>query len=192
MQLLETIKIEEGEICNISYHQERFDRSRNTLFGIHEPLILSNIIKAPPHGLHRCRIVYSDSIHSIEYLPYHAKEISTLVIVASDIEYTFKYENREELDTLLSNAAHADEIIIEKEGYLTDTTIANIAFYDGKKWMTPSEPLLKGTMRAKLLNEKFLTKTKIKKEDLACYTHVALMNAMIGFKVLNINPTQIC
>ena len=38
---------------------------------------------------------------------------------------------------------------------------------------------------AKLLDEGFLHTRKIKKEDLKNYTQVALMNAMIGFKILN-------
>jgi len=60
-----------------------------------------------------------------------------------------------------------------------------------KQWFTPEEPLLQGTMRAKLLDEDFLQTRQIKKSDLKNYTHVALMNAMIGFKVLNIDPAQI-
>jgi len=78
-----------------------------------------------------------------------------------------------------------DEIIIEQNGYLTDTTIANIAFYDGERWITPAKPLLKGTMRAKLLDEGLLHEKEIKKEDLKNYSQVALINAMIGFKILN-------
>ena len=78
-----------------------------------------------------------------------------------------------------------DEVIIEKEGYLTDITIANIAFYDGEQWFTPENPLLKGTMRAKLIDEGFLHKREIRKKDLDNYTQVALINAMIGFKILN-------
>ena len=109
----------------------------------------------------------------------------TLKVVTSDIIYNYKYANREELNILLQKQHDADEIIIEKEGYLTDTTIANIAFYDGKQWFTPEKPLLKGTMRAKLLDEGFLHTRKIKKEEISDYTHVALMNAMIGFKILN-------
>ena len=82
----------------------------------------------------------------------------------------------------------ADEIIIEKDGYLTDTTIANIAFYDGTKWLTPLNPLLKGTTMTRLLDEGLLHPKKIKKEELTNYTYVALMNAMIGFKIIkNVN-----
>ena len=75
-------------------------------------------------------------------------------------------------------------MIIEKKGYLCDTTIANIAFFDGKQWFTPTHPLLKGTMRQKLLDEGFLETKKIKKDNLSDYSQVALINAMIGFKIL--------
>ena len=183
--LLETIKIEDGEVFNLSYHQARCNESRKALFASTDTLDLSSLIQAPPKGLYRCRILYDEKIHSIEYILYSPKEIHTLKIVSSDLEYTHKYANRDALNKLLQTQPDADDILIEKYGYLTDTTIANIAFYDGKQWFTPEKPLLKGTTRAKLLDEGFLHTKKIKKEDLKNYTQVALMNAMIGFKILN-------
>ena len=183
--LLETIKIEAGEVFNLSYHQARCDESRKALFNSKNRLDLSTLIQAPSEGHYRCRILYDEKIHSIQYIPYSPKEIHNIKIIPSNITYNYKYANREELNTLLQNQKDIDEIIIEKEGYLTDTTIANIAFYDGKQWFTPEEPLLKGTMREKLLDEGFLHTRKIKKEDLKNYTQVALMNAMIGFKIIN-------
>jgi len=185
--LLETIKIEDGKVHNLVYHQQRCDQSRQTLFGSKDRLALSSQITAPKEGLYRCRIVYGEKIHSVEYIPYTPKEIHSLKIVSSDIDYAHKYANREALDALHIAQPDVDEVIIEQEGYLTDTTIANIAFYDGKQWFTPKKPLLQGTMRAKLIEEGFLKTENIRKEDLTKYTHVALMNAMIGFKVLNIS-----
>ena len=185
--LLETIKIEDGKVHNLFYHQKRCDLSRHTLFRSPDTLELSSQIKAPKEGLYRCRILYAEKIHSIEYIPYTPKEIYSLKIVTSDIKYDLKYANREALDTLRISNPNVDEIIIEQEGYLTDTTIANIAFYDGVQWVTPKKPLLEGTMRAKLIEEGLLKTENIRKEDLANFTQVALMNAMIGFKVLNID-----
>ena len=183
--LLETIKIEDGEVFNLSYHQARCDESRKALFDSTDRLNLSSLIQAPPKGLYRCRILYDEKMYSIEYIPYSPKEIHTLKIVSSDLEYDHKYANRNTLNKLRQSEPDADDILIEKHGYLTDTTIANIAFYNGKQWFTPEKPLLKGTMRAKLLDEGFLHTRKIKKEEITDYTHVALMNAMIGFKILN-------
>lgn len=110
--------------------------------------------------------------------------------MSSDIEYDHKYANREALDALRIAHPDTDDVIIEQEGFLTDTTIANIAFYDGKQWITPKKPLLRGTMRAKLIDEGWLKTKDIRREDLPKYTHVALMNAMIGFKILNINTIK--
>jgi len=186
--LLETIKVEDTQAQNLSYHQKRFDKSRKALFGCEADIDLSALIKAPSSDLYRCRISYDSQIRSIEYLPYKAKEIHSIKIVSASFDYRFKYANREAFTTLLQRFPQADDILIEKEGLLTDTSIANIAFYDGEKWCTPHRPLLEGTMRAKLLDEGFLHSMPIYKERLSDYTHVALMNAMIGFKILK-NPT---
>lgn len=189
--LLETIKIEDGEIYNLSYHQQRCTKSRQILFNSLDVLDLSSFIDAPKTGLYRCRILYGEILHSIEYIPYTPKEIQSVKIVSSDIEYSLKYANRDALNALLESNKDVDEVIIEKEGFLTDTTISNIAFFDGEQWVTPVKPLLEGTMRAKLINEGFLQPREIKKEDLQNYSKVALMNAMIGFKILNIEPYKI-
>ena len=183
--LLETIKIAEGEIGNLPYHQDRCDQSRQRLFQSADILDLASLIQPPQTGLYRCRILYGEKLHSIEYIPYVPKEINSLKIVPSNIDYPFKYANRDALSALLESNQEVDEVIIEKEGYLTDITIANIAFYDGDLWFTPENPLLQGTMRAKLIDEGFLQKREIRKEDLDNYTQVALINAMIGFKILN-------
>jgi 4-amino-4-deoxychorismate lyase len=189
--LLETIKIEDGNIKNISYHQNRFDKSRRELFNSTHKIDLLSLIKTPPKALFRCRILYDESVKSIEYIPYKERKIEKLKIVPSNIEYNYKYANRDELNSLLEGWGEYDEIIIEKNGYLTDTTISNIAFYTNGKWFTPTTPLLKGTMRAKLLDDGFLHKKEIKKEDLKNYSQMALMNSMIGFKILNKHTIKI-
>ena len=183
--LLETIKIEDGKIHNLPYHQQRCNYSRKMLYNTQNILDLSLYIVAPKKGLYRCRILYNTTLHSIEYIPYKAKEIHMLKIVSSDITYTHKYANRKPFDTLLKRYANFDEIIIEKNGFLSDTTISNIAFYDKQKWVTPSSCLLKGTMRQQLIDKGFLHTKEIKSKDLLQYTKVALINAMLGFKELN-------
>ena len=188
--LLETIKIEEGEIHNLSYHQARCTKSRQKLFNCYDILDLSAIIDAPKTGLYRCRILYAETLHSIEYIPYVPKKIETLKIVSSNIEYSFKYANRDTLNALLEANRDVDEVIIAKNGLLTDTTLSNLAFFDGKKWFTPEKPLLEGTMRAKLIDEGFLQTKEIRQNELSDYSQVALINAMLGFKILNIDAIQ--
>jgi len=183
--LLETIKIEDGLIFNLEYHQKRCTQSRNELYDCPHELLLKEHINVPKKGLYRCRVVYDEKIKSIEYIPYTPKEILSLKVVSSSLDYHLKYAQRETLDQLLAQHPDVDDVIIEKEGYLTDTTIANIAFFDGDTWYTPSTPLLPGTMRQKLIDDGFLQTRHIKKTDLHLYSQVALINAMIGFKILN-------
>jgi len=181
-ELLETIKIEDGQIFNIEWHNRRFNRSRLELFGEKKELYLQEYLKnLPQEGLYRCRLLYAQSISSIEYIPYQAKTFSTFKVVPSQMDYQYKYSNRKTLDLLVEK--DYDEIIIEKNELLTDTSIANIAFFNGHTWSTPKTPLLEGTTRERLLNEGFLELKDIKKEDIKKYSHFALMNAMIGFQI---------
>lgn len=182
--LLETIKIDKGDIYNLFYHQQRIDKSRCALLGKIEQLKLSSYIQPPKNGLYRCRILYDTKIQSIEYIPYKSKPIQRVKIITSTLNYDYKYANRDLLNALLPPDDTIDDILIEKNGYLTDTTIANIALYTGKEWVTPKKPLLEGTMRQKLLDSHFLTTANIKKEELQNFSHIALMNAMIGFKIV--------
>jgi len=179
--LFETIKIENGQIENIEWHNQRCNKSRAELFNAKALLNLETFITPPLTGLYRCRITYKHNIHSVEYIPYTPKIFNEFTIVKSQIDYTYKYDDREELNNL--QKLYKDEIIIEKDGFLTDTSIANIAFYNGQEWLTPKTPLLAGTMRAKLLHNRLLISKDIKKEELQNFSHFALMNAMIGFQI---------
>ena len=180
-KLFETIKIEDGQIFNLKWHNQRLNRSRLELFSLYKPLNLADYIDPPHQGLYRCRVLYDVEIKSVQYLPYKPKAFKTFKIVQSNLEYNYKFDNRSELNNLI--VKDYDEIIIEKNALLTDTSIANIAFYDGSNWLTPKTPLLKGTTRARLLDKNFLKLENIKKEHIQNYSHFALMNAMIGFQI---------
>lgn len=185
--LLETIKIENGNIQNLPYHQARCDKSRLTLLGTKTPLKLAEIIHPPLEGIYRCRVLYDEKLVSVEYLPYEEKKITTLKLVSSKIDYPFKYADRSALNALLTSHIDADEVIIVKDGLITDTTISNLAFFDGEQWFTPQTPLLEGTMRAKLIDEGVLIPQHINPSALSGFLKVALINAMLGFKILDIH-----
>jgi len=180
-KLFETIKVENGKIFNLKWHNKRLNSSRLALFSETKEIFLENYLSPPLQGLFRCRVVYQQEIDSIEFIPYAPKEFSSFKIVSSNIDYSYKYDDRKKLNALLEPSF--DEIIIEKDGLLTDTSIANIAFYDGENWFTPTTPLLAGTTRARLLNEGFLKLKNIEKENIKSYSYFALMNAMIGFQI---------
>jgi len=182
--LLETIYIKNQNARNIKYHNRRFNQTRKELFGIKSQLDLLSVISPPTDEIYRCRIIYNRDIKSIDYIPYKTKEIKTISFVNSQIDYKYKYENRDEINSLVN--PNSDEVIIIKDNLITDTTIANIAFLDkNRKWITPHKPLLNGTTRQRLIDIGFLYTRDIQKDDIFNSHSIALMNAMVGFKIIN-------
>lgn len=192
--LLETIKITDGKPQNLDFHQDRLESAQKSLFGLKKFELLPESIKVPEFaqkGLFRCRVLYAEKIKKIEFLPYNFRQIKTLRLVESNaIDYSYKYANRRELESLFNQKGDCDDIIIVKNGLITDSFAANLVFYDGAKWCTPDSPLLKGTKREKLLAEKTISACKIEVGDLQKYTRVGLINAMIEFNTMPVFPIE--
>jgi 4-amino-4-deoxychorismate lyase len=184
-RLIETIRIQDRKLQNISFHNERVNRSRKELFGINQGLDLENIIGIPSSlskCRYKCRILYSNEIISITFSEYSIKKLNTIQIVEDDtIEYAYKFDDRSRIDKLKSENK-SDDILIIKNRFATDTSYANIVFWDGGRWITPSSPLLKGTMRSKLLHENKIHEEEIRKSDIKLFKSARIINAMIGLE----------
>jgi len=184
--LLETIKIKDKKIYNLDYHNRRFNYSRKILFNAEDYIDLDEIIIIPGYvsdALYRCRIIYDSEIRKAEFLPYSLRKIKSLKIIHSDsIDYRFKYENRSALNELVKMKENCDEILIIKNNRITDTSVSNIVFFDNDKWFTPAGPLLKGTKREKLLEQKIIFEEEILLEDLKHFTKARLISSMIEFE----------
>lgn len=68
-----------------------------------------------------------------------------------------------------------------RDGLITDSYYANVALSNNGTWYTPEYPLLRGTMRTKLLSKGKLTVKNIATTELHTYDKVRLFNAMIPF-----------
>jgi len=185
-KLLETIKAEDGKLFHLEYHQKRVEASlENTNFSLDE------ILKAPQSGLYRCRVVYDANGYEVSYHHYVKRSIKRLKLVYDDkIEYSKKYADRSSLDALYEQKLECDDVLIVKNGLITDTTIANIAFKCGTQWITPKKPLLHGTTRARLLESKALIEKDIRVDELSGFSEVALMNAMIDFDIIPLKNVE--
>ena len=183
-QLVETIRILNGRVYNIDKHNNRFNKSRASLYNIYKPIDLRKYIEVPSNykkGLVKCRILYDQNIESIEFHHYKPQSINSLKCVPSDIEYNFKWTDRKLLKQLLLKKGTCDDILIIKNQKVTDTYIANTAFFKGGKWYTPAQPLLKGSQRARLLEKERILEKDILYTDLNRYAKVAIFNAMLPF-----------
>ncbi|MEW6654557.1 MAG: aminotransferase class IV [Bacteroidota bacterium] len=181
-RLLETIKLSGRRLCNLEYHQKRFNNARRDLFGLNDEIDLSSTIKIPAsvsESVFKVRVLYSQIIRDIEFHPYSIRNISSLQFVNGDeIEYNYKYEDRSSLQKLLCKCT-ADEILIIKNGFLTDTSYSNVVLSKDGKFYTPSTYLLNGTKREKLLNDKILLEKDITLQDIPKYEKIFLINSMI-------------
>ena len=181
---LETIKAIDGEVQHLLYHQKRYEGVLNSL-AIKNVHNLKEILNPPKKGLYRCRVVYSTKDIKVEYIPYIKRQVQKLKLIESNtIEYSKKYADRKELDSLFLQKGEGDEIIIIKNGFVSDTSIANLAFFDGDLWLTPKTPLLEGTTRARLLEKSKIFEKDIRVEDIFSFKKIALMNAMIDFDII--------
>ena len=130
----------------------------------------------------------AEGIEQVEYIPYVMRCIQSLQIVTDDaIDYSYKSTDRSALNALLAQRGNCDDIIIVKNGLVTDTSFTNIAIYDGTHWLTPRTPLLAGTQRARLLDEGSIQVADITPDMLRQAQRVRLFNAMTSFEVNRIS-----
>lgn len=188
--LLETIKCKDGQLFNIKFHQARFEKAQKEYFGISPKIKLNKEIAVPEfakNGLFRCRVTYSKQIVSIEFIPYQFQKINSLKLVeGNEIDYRYKYSDREKLNQLFEKRGNCDDIIIVKNRCITDSFVANLIFFDGEKWWTPDPPLLSGTQRARLLEQGKIFECRITTQDLSKYKKVGLINALNNFEDMQI------
>ncbi len=180
--LLETIKCKDGKLCNLELHQVRLENAQREYFGVLQNSKLTEEIIIPEfakNGLFRCRVTYSKQIEMVEFFPYQYRKINRLKLVEdNEIEYRYKYADREKLKLMFEKRGNSDDIIIVKNDCLTDSFAANLIFFDGEKWWTPDTPLLPGTQREKLLKEGKIFECRIFIDDLSNYKKVGLINAL--------------
>ena len=181
---IETLPIRNAQLPELSYHQTRMDRTRQYLYGLAEPLLLENAIALPPlldaSLIYKCRVTYGEWIEKVEFEPYRPRAIRSLKLVQADhLDYAHKYADRRAINNLFAQRADADDILMIRDGLLTDTSYANIALYDGTRWFTPARPMLPGTQRARLLRNGILYPADIRPTDLANFQTIRLINAML-------------
>ncbi len=177
----ETVRIEGRRIHNRIWHNRRLNRTLYDRFGIRSDYDIADYIDLPSDdGLYRCKLLYGPAIGAVTLTPYRRRRYRSLQCIDAEISYSYKSTDRSAIDALFSRRGESDDIIIVRDGLLTDTSIANIALFDGLHWYTPEVPLLEGTMRASLIDAGLLRTRRIDRGFLRKSTEFALLNAMTG------------
>jgi Branched-chain amino acid aminotransferase/4-amino-4-deoxychorismate lyase len=184
-RFIESIKLKDGVFYRLKFHQARIDRAFEECMPGEEPFSLFeelNQYLIPQEGVFKCRILYNEEVESLEFQPYTMRNIRSLKLVDVTVPtLSYKSSDRIGINAAFDQRGECDDIIMVRDGLLTDTSYANIALFDGNEWFTPKTPLLYGTNRAELLLLGKITEKDIPVSDLPNYQKIALFNALIEF-----------
>lgn len=191
-RFIDTIKLADGHYELIDRHNKRINNTINHFFGFNPGIDLNLFLPKPgkyKSGTYKCRLTYSNRIESIEISPYIKRTIKKLKIVdlnAADVSaeyrsfnYEFKYQDRTLINSFLTGIDDISDILIVKNGSLTDTSFSNIILFDGEKWITPSTFLLNGVKRRYLLENNKIAEEKVSLDDIGRFQKISLINAML-------------
>ncbi|MGY6771686.1 aminotransferase class IV family protein [Gallibacterium sp. ZY190522] len=186
--LFETLCIEKGQVQNLTLHQQRYENSLREfyanqpykIFSLEKILQKNTTLWANNQSpIIRCRIDYNATQYRLQCFPYQRKVYQRFQpVICDDIDYHLKYSDRAIFNELLKQKGDCDEIMIIKNGKVTDCSIGNLVLRQGSQWFTPDSPLLIGTQRTKLLQENKIIEIKISISDLPLYEEIRLINAL--------------
>jgi len=183
--LFESVCIENSQIKNADYHEARFRRSYMQLYKTHPTYSLFDgihLTNLDPTLKYKLRIGYKQHGTRFSFSEYDNSIPSSLKPVSDDaISYNVKRNNRKKLNNLYKQKGDFDDVLIIKNGLVTDTSYANILLKDSKQIVTPSTPLLEGTCRARLLDENKITEKRILEADIQNFKSFQLINALNDF-----------
>lgn len=182
-RLIESISLREGVIENMQAHRQRIHESLDACFHSQPRWNWDSEIarlSIPSKGWYKLRLVYDQFGVEATFEPYSIRPIASLrIVVGNGIEYEHKFEDRRQLQELFHQRGDCDDVLIIRDGLVTDTSYANIMFRSPSGWVTPTSFLLNGTMRRKLLDSGRITENPIRVEDLSRYSHFRLINALL-------------
>lgn len=189
-QFIESIKLVDGVFYRLALHQNRIAKVFAEYFPNSEVIDLEELMlntDFPHKGIYKCRIVFDACIHQLEFVEYQIRPIQTLKIVETNAKsYPYKMADRAVFNDAFALRGTCDDVLLVRDGFLTDTSYANIALFDGYKWFTPEIPLVYGVNRAQLLADGIIFVKQIKLSELQNYTRIRLFNALIEFAEIEI------
>lgn len=191
IQFIETLRLENSRISNRLLHRQRlfetvkfhYGQKAAGIAGVQFDELLSSITDSAGQSsaVQKLRVIYADTILHYELQNYILRTIKSLKIVVCDsIEYSYKYHNRDAINKLLEQKGYCDDILICRNGYITDTSFSNVVFENKEGLFTPETFLLNGTMRQRLLKEGTVKEADISIDKLGNYDNVILINSMLS------------
>ena len=191
-QFIETICYENGSFQRIELHNERCNRTRSHFFGRQPDIRLEFHLSVPVplrEKTLKVTVTYGIDIVNIVYVLYEIRPIRSLHMISDNtIDYSFKYADRSKLALLTLKKSYFDDILIVKNGLITDTSYANTIYLCDNVWYSPIRPLLLGTRLRSYLEEGRITPPLLRPEDLSSFSEARIINAMISIEKSPVIP----
>lgn len=185
-RLIESIRLEDGVFHHLDYHWARMERSCELLDIELQQYDLEDYLRTfdpPTEGLFKCRVLYDTRIKRIHFQRYFQKPVNSIQVVYADhIEYGIKTVERKAMNDLYRLRRFRDDIMIVRQGLVTDSYYGNLLFLQDGVWYTPESHLLAGVQRATLLDEGLIQARQIHISDLRKYEKVKVINAMLDLE----------
>ncbi|MCI0522191.1 MAG: aminotransferase class IV [Bacteroidales bacterium] len=190
MRFIESIRMTGGVTQNAGYHLRRVAQSVTDHYSsavadrvVEEFRNLIRHIEKEYGGdsliTRKLRVIYGAGIEEWTADEYATKKISTLKLVHDDsITYGYKYADRSSIERLFPQRGDCDDIIICRNGLVTDSSFSNIIVSDKTGFYTPLSSLLEGCMRQLLLDDQKIKAKEISVKELFNYSYIYLVNAM--------------
>ena len=113
---IETIRIENGRIHNLSYHNRRMNETRRNVLCQTDVLDLNDYIRPVNYRERtKCRVEYDVDIRNVEYAAYHFRPVSSLRLVVDD-EADYRYKSRDR--SVLNRLFACPERVVDRHLYL--------------------------------------------------------------------------
>lgn len=181
---LETICLINGKVQNLDAHIRRMRKTADYFrFDVPELPDLEELLSPGMENCKvKCSIHYHYEINSIAFERYIPKVIKCLKLIYASPDYNFKFSDRRSLNDLLSLREDCEEVLIVRNGYITDTTYSNVVLEKENSLYTPHLPILNGTKRQKILHEGRISEKEIKVNNLKDYNRIYLINSMLDIE----------
>ena len=178
----ETIRVVDGKVQLLKYHQRRIDHVFRYFYPSYRAIELKAMLpdfSNHSDGVVKFRFEYNAVSHDYNIQQYTMRTIKKLVLTETDINYPFKFSNRNQLNNLMSKIPAEKDILMTSRGRIRETSYANVIVQFGKNWLTPLYPMFHGVMRSHLLAMGVIKPADLFDHDLRVSNQIMLINAMM-------------
>lgn len=184
-RFIESIRVENQEVALLEMHQQRMNRSINSLKKSN-PHCLNTLfaqLHIPNHEVYKWRLVYDENqIYTNEANPYKPIIQSDFELVEiQSFHYSLKWEKRDFFNKIKQNSP-ASDVIFTQNDQILESSYANLVFHHPEGLFTPKMHLLNGVQRQYLLKTFRIKERKISIEQLHEYSHFQLINALMNLE----------